>query len=296
VKPSCVYIIDDASTDDSYEMLLSHSTSLNLKVVRHTLSVGPFLSKNLAIHSAIHEFDFISLLDSDDYLTHDAYYQLWKEISSSEEAYAVYPHCVRIKGIEVSLFSPLEEIDVETRACFAGMFAYPKVFQECGYFDCVRYGADGEFDARLKNLRGPNAVLEASDVLYFAELREGSLTCIEKAHITSTKKVLIEKLSESRVHYSQRFTSTSTPRSVLNFPKNIYESMRIFKSVAFNFDNNVLYLESENMRSTVQKASLYLKVSDISEAEAMFWLLIQYGCRNQIHYFRHTASEWGYIV
>lgn len=295
LRPSCVYIIDDASTDDSYEVLSNYDTSLNLKIVRHTISVGPFLSKNLAIHSAIGEFDFISLLDSDDYLTHDAYYELWKELSSNEEAYVIYPHCVRLKGVEVSLFSSLEESDVKTRACFAGMFAYPKVFQDCGYFDCVRYGADGEFDSRLKTIKGKEATLENTEVLYFAELREGSLTSIDKTHIKFQNRI-IEWLSDSREHYSKRFTSTSTPKSCLNFPKDVYESMRIFKSVVFAFEDEILCLESENMRLAEQKKSLYLKVSDKSEAEAMFWQLIQYCKENQIHHFSHTLSKWGYIV
>lgn len=295
LRPSCVYIIDDASTDDSYEILSNYDTSLNLKIVRHTVSVGPFLSKNLAIHSAIGEFDFISLLDSDDYLIHDAYYQLWKELSSKEEAYAIYPHCVRLKGIEVNLFSPLEENGVKTRACFAGMFAQPKLFQECGYFDCVRYGADGEFDSRLRNLKGQNAILENSEVLYFAELREGSLTSVEKTHIKFQNKI-IEWLSESREHYSRRFTSTNTPKSCLNFPKDVYESMRIFKSVVFAFDDEVWCLESENMRQAEQKKSVYLKVLDKSQTEAMFWQLIQHCNDNQIHHFSHTTSKWGYIV
>lgn len=295
LRPSCVYIIDDASTDDSYKVLSNYDTCLNLKIIRHTVSVGPFLSKNLAINSTIGEFDFISLLDSDDYLMHDTYYQLWKDLSYNEEAYVIYPHCVRLKGIEVNLFSPLGESDIKTRACFAGMFAHPKVFQECGYFDCVRYGADGEFNSRLKNMKGQEAILENSEVLYFAELREGSLTSIEKVCLNESNE-LTEWLSESRVHYSKRFTNTSIPKRCLNFPKDIYESMRIFKSVVFAFDDEILCLESENMRSAEQKKSLYLKVSDKSETEAMFWQLIQYCKENQIHHFSHTLSKWGYIV
>lgn len=274
IRPSCVYIIDDASTDDSYKVLSDYKTSLNLKVIRHSFSVGPFLSKNLAIHSAIGEFDFISLLDSDDYLAHDAYYELWKELSGKEEAYVIYPHCVRLKGVEVSLFSPLEESGVQTRACFAGLFAYPKLFQECGYFDCIRYGADGEFDARLRNIKGQKAILEKSEVLYFAELREDSLTSIEKVCLNESNEVT-EWLSESRVHYAKRFTSTNTPKGCLNFPKDIYESMRIFKSVILIFDDEVLFLENEDMRSAKHKKSLFLRVSDKSKLEAMFWQRIQ---------------------
>lgn len=65
---------DDASTDDTYEKLLSYKSShpeLNLTVLHDDINHGPFYNGNRLIEAATGEY--IHFIDGDDYVYTDAY-------------------------------------------------------------------------------------------------------------------------------------------------------------------------------------------------------------------------------
>lgn len=64
-----IIIIDDCSTDDSYNQLLEYSnkSKLNMKLYKNEYNIGPGPSRNLGIKAA--NGNYITFLDSDDYLS-----------------------------------------------------------------------------------------------------------------------------------------------------------------------------------------------------------------------------------
>ena len=69
-------IVDDCSKDDSYEKALSYSknTSVHVKVLKNSANSGPGVSRNKGIENA--SGDYITFVDSDDYLSEDFYKQM----------------------------------------------------------------------------------------------------------------------------------------------------------------------------------------------------------------------------
>lgn len=69
-------IVDDCSTDDSYEALLEYSrrTTLNVKILRTDLNAGPGNARNKGIDNAVG--DWITFVDNDDWVSNDFLYEI----------------------------------------------------------------------------------------------------------------------------------------------------------------------------------------------------------------------------
>ena len=67
-----VIIVDDCSTDDSFEKLEEYEkkTSLNIKLLKNAQNLGAGLTRNNALNNATGEF--VVFIDSDDYIENDA--------------------------------------------------------------------------------------------------------------------------------------------------------------------------------------------------------------------------------
>ena len=63
-----VLIIDDCSTDDSYEKLLEYkkNSKLNLKIFKNQKNTGPGLARNIGIDEASGEY--LTFMDNDDWV------------------------------------------------------------------------------------------------------------------------------------------------------------------------------------------------------------------------------------
>ena len=266
LPPSKICIIDDCSTDKSLDIARIASLDIPVDFFQSVLPLGPFLCKNLALHAFREHFDFVTFLDSDDLILHNTYQRLLSDLGSHPEYSAVYPNFVRIAKGTPRVFPPHPIHQGQYRECFAGLFARTSFFDQVGYFDCVRYGADGEFDARCRNLGKP--VLSTNTApLYFAELRGGSLTQIQdqKVDLDDTRPDQIW-LSEDRSLYAQRFLETCECKSVFNVPVGVSESMRIFKYADIRTQKSYVEIESK-----VLHRSFFLDMSVSGDGFTNLW-------------------------
>lgn len=266
LPPSKICIIDDFSTDKSLDIARSAPSDISIDFFQSVLPLGPFLCKNLAIHAFREHFDFVTFLDSDDLILHNTYQRLLGDLGSHPEYSAVYPNFVRITKGTPRVFPPHPIHQGQYRECFAGLFARTSFFDQVGYFDCVRYGADGEFDARCRNLGKP--VLSTNTApLYFAELRGGSLTQIQdqKVDLDDTRPDQIW-LSEDRSLYAQRFLETRECKSVFNVPADVPDSMEIFKYASVQRQNSYVEIESK-----VLHRSFFLDMSVSDDGFTNLW-------------------------
>jgi len=247
LKPSKICIIDDCSTDSSIEIARSVSSGIPIDFFQSRIPLGPFLCKNIALHAFRDAFEFVTFLDSDDLILHNTYRYLSDVIRLNSEPSAVYPNFIRIDKGTPRVFPPHPIHKNQHRECFAGMFAHTSFFDRVGYFDCVRYGADGELNARCENVGKPIFSTNAAP-LYFAESRGGSLTQAQgqKVELDDTREGR-SWLSKDRYLYAQRFPTSREPKSVFNVPRDIPESMRIFKYADIEMQNSYFTIESAMM-------------------------------------------------
>jgi len=243
LQPSKICIIDDCSTDRSLDIARSVPSDIPIDFFRTLVPLGPFLCKNLALHAFRDDFDFVAFLDSDDLISHNTYQRLLNEIKEHPDYSAVYPNFIRIDKGTPRVFPPHPIHKGQYRECFAGLFARTSFFEQVGYFDCVRYGADGEFDARCRN-RGTPIFSTNATPLYFAEFREGSLTQDQKVELDDTLPDRIW-LSKDRFLYAQRFLESRECKAVFNVPADTPESMRIFKYASVQIQNSYVDIEAE---------------------------------------------------
>ena len=266
LPPSKICIIDDCSTDKSLDIARIASSDIPIDFFQSVLPLGPFLCKNLALHAFREHFDFVTFLDSDDLILHNTYQRLLSDLGSHPEYSAVYPNFVRIAKGTPRVFRPHPIHQGQYRECFAGLFARTSFFDLAGYFDCVRYGADGEFDARCRNL-GKTILSTNAAPLYFAELRGGSLTQTQdqKVDIDDTRPDQIW-LSKDRSLYAQRFLEARECKSVFNVPADVPDSMCIFKYASVQIQNSHVKIESG-----VLHRSFFLDMSVSGEGFTNLW-------------------------
>lgn len=207
VKPACVYIVDDASDDGSAEaaaaLVRTYEGQLDIVLIRNAVCMGPYVSKNRALELYGSRHTIWALQDADDYSLCNRLEAQLRQLMKRPDVGIVYCNCIRVADGSAVL-----NRGMRSRRCYAAaMFRY--VFlNEVGYYESVKYGADDEFNTRVKTLLGPQAIYDVADPLYMAELRENSLTNTP----SSRADVESGQLSELRSRYAASF---SEPRKKL---------------------------------------------------------------------------------
>jgi len=223
VTPSLICVIDDNSTDSSLDVLDAIACDIPILIKRNQISIGPYVCKNFGLLELKDHFEFVTFLDSDDFLLHENYESLLAVLHSEAYAKGVYPHAYRMRNSETLKHPPHPQTGELSRATFAGLFVRPKLFDEVGYYDCVRYGADGEFHCRVENLLGYMALAESKTVTYRAEARPLSLTAMYPAPIDED-----QRMCTTRIAYATCFSETKTVKPPVNIPLSAPSGMRVF--------------------------------------------------------------------
>lgn len=89
-----VLIVDDASTDNSYEKLLDYknNTSLNLKVLRNKKNTGPGCARNYGIREASGEW--LTFIDNDDFVDNNLLEKIEEVVNGNDLDCVVYDYCL----------------------------------------------------------------------------------------------------------------------------------------------------------------------------------------------------------
>lgn len=151
-----LFIVDDASTDDTWTVLQEIAASdARLKILRNNVNAGPYVSKNIALMHA--KGEWITGHDADD----------WAHPKRLEDHLRQALH----KGYDASL-TYMVRVTPEGKFCYIGsvgtfwndgvarkasiscLFKRSVLFGRLGFWDSVRFGADSEMIYRAEKLLG----------------------------------------------------------------------------------------------------------------------------------------------
>lgn len=145
-------IVDDASTDKTYEICLELAKNDDrVKVIKNSKNVGPYVSKNYALQIA--RGDWITGHDADDYALPDRLEQHIEEaVRYGYDASITYMIRMRSDGF----FDHLGKVGstsfdgVARKASITCLFKRSVLENNLGFWDSVRYGADSELIDRAE--------------------------------------------------------------------------------------------------------------------------------------------------
>jgi glycosyltransferase involved in cell wall biosynthesis len=183
-------IIDDASTDGTYEHVLEYLNTIKnnkIKLLKNNYNVGCYVSLNKAIQ--ISTGKYITRLDSDDIYHKNKIKNQMDIIINNKNIYIV--KCA---------FEYIQTKQKIFKNSITSLYNR-KVIDEIGYYDSVLVGADTEFDNRLSK-KYSKQIHVIEDVLYYVNIRNNSLTTSEKTSTsknTFTNQKRIEYIKNARV-------------------------------------------------------------------------------------------------
>jgi glycosyltransferase involved in cell wall biosynthesis len=134
-----VILIDDGSTDDSYELCLSLQKLYNkVKVLRHknAKNKGAAATRNLGIINA--EFDLIAFLDSDDLYLKNRFHGIVEKFEKLPEVDGFY-------GVSMEVFASERSRELFYRYRDKIITKMDKYFSPEDLFEAIFYGVNGEF-------------------------------------------------------------------------------------------------------------------------------------------------------
>jgi glycosyltransferase involved in cell wall biosynthesis len=170
-----IIVADDCSTDNTREVVREYmKQDSRIKLVQAETNGGAYIARNLALKEATG--DFVTINDADDWshpekiATQILYMINHPEViaNTSEQARATEDLKFYRRG------KPGEYIFANMSSL---MFRRKEVMEKIGFWDCVRFGADGEFKRRLKLVFGDKAVVDLkTGPLSFQRQAASSLT------------------------------------------------------------------------------------------------------------------------
>ena len=165
-------VVDDASLDGTFEMLLDHARADNrVRPFKCLENRGTYWCKNFGITKATSAY--LTFQDSDDVSDPDRLDAQLKVLRSDPSAVVATCNYVRIRPNGELI---LNRGKFERMALMAPMFKKDAILDTVGYFDSVRTSADDEMFHRLRLVFGTDTIRHVDRPLYVASHREGSLT------------------------------------------------------------------------------------------------------------------------
>ncbi|QDJ37462.1 hypothetical protein CBR67_12780 [Bordetella hinzii] len=167
-----VLVVDDASTDDTVDVLTSHfAHNSRVKIFALSENVGTYEAKNIALREARGEY--VTFQDGDDWSHPQRIEICSKELTSNNEILFVSHLYVRVSK-EGDFYS--SKVWPFTRwTPNSVFFRRSRVLEKGLEFDRVKVGGDSEFMARMKVVFGERAHLKIRKPLMYALHRPDSL-------------------------------------------------------------------------------------------------------------------------
>lgn len=167
-----IIIVDDASSDNTYEFLQTLAKQYqNIRVYKLLINAGTYVAKTVALGHANGEF--ITCQDSDDWSHPERIERQMAPLLNNPNVVVTTSNWVRIQ----------ENGELYARGVFplvgfnpaSPLFRKSKVLSKTGMWDLVKTGGDSEFIARLKLVFGRNSEVRIPEPLCFGAHRAGSL-------------------------------------------------------------------------------------------------------------------------
>jgi glycosyltransferase involved in cell wall biosynthesis len=194
-----VLIIDDQSNDGSLELAKRLSEEDNrVQVVVNHKSRGAYFCRNVGLQLATTEF--IAFLDSDDWQDKERIQRQIAPILRNRRIVATYSLTQRWA---TDLSSPVRD---QLQICHISLVFRKSLVEKIGYFDTVRYSADGEFRSRLIAVFGQESVPTLNLNLYKARYRTDSLTSSgDGKHFSLVNNEVVYAKNEKRQQYANSY-------------------------------------------------------------------------------------------
>lgn len=197
-------VVDDNSSDGTFELLLEYAArDPRVRPFKSLVNHGTYWSKNFGMTKARGEL--ITFQDSDDTSDPDRLLLQVQAMRWNPGAIAsMVDYERRNEAGELVLNRGAKQ-----RRCFPSlMVRADTVLPKIGFFDSVRTSADQEYLHRLRVVFGSDTVVELRQPLYFALVREGSLTTSGGGEVNlgpNADDSADGHLSEGRRRYVQSF-------------------------------------------------------------------------------------------
>ncbi len=144
-------VVNDRSSDRTGEILEELSkTDTRMRVLHNPVNVGPYVSKNAALSFATGEY--ITGHDADDIALPDRLHRQVGYLISDSQTAGVIGQMIRVNKTGVlSVTSTINNMSFDGihRIAMISLMVRRDVVDRFGYWDCVRFGADSEYRARL---------------------------------------------------------------------------------------------------------------------------------------------------
>ncbi len=174
-----IIIIDDCSTDGSYELAKNYISNLNrnIRLYKYYKNCGPYVLLNIGIQCS--KGEYICRLDADDKLDKKTLELCVNILTKNINMDIVHYKYVREK---ISIYGRYGEI---------GLFYRKSLINNIGYYDSVRYAADSEFLLRVQKIC-QNRIYRLDNILYYASYRQNSLTTSSHTGLShNTRKIYV---------------------------------------------------------------------------------------------------------
>jgi glycosyltransferase involved in cell wall biosynthesis len=228
LPPHTIFIIDDCSSDNTYEKALEirkkHSgRKTNIVVRRNGVNLGPYVTKSKIIKSHLDQYVFWCLQDADDYTLSE---KIATQIRGFENQNVL--SCYTFGNRVDSNGRIIKNRGLDARRIYAGGMFHRELFKKIGFFEPVKFGADDEFFCRQLNMLGKKTTLSIEDPLYKAEVLESSLTNKEAKMALNTET---EEISPVRLQYRNLFPSRKSYQDLFSYQDGTPHSMRVFPEI-----------------------------------------------------------------
>lgn len=164
-------IIDDHSTDNTFNVINEYIEALNKKrfkdtskiqIIKSPQNTGCYVAMNKCLNLISGEY--FARLDSDDYYHKE---KLEKQINIMESDNNI-----------VMVYCDVQEISTSRvkEGCGTAALYRTSIIDTIGYFDSITIGADTEYTTRIAHVFGNKRIGYVKDIMYYINKREGSLT------------------------------------------------------------------------------------------------------------------------
>ena len=154
-------IVDDCSNDGSYELVKQYIVNKpKITLIRTKQNSGCYICMNSGLIVA--KGEYINRIDSDD--TFDK--------RKLELQLNILDNNIKVVGVE-SFYTRGNKINENG---IVTLMYRKTIIDKIGYYDSVRFCADSEFKNRIYKKYGKSSIYKIKQPLYFAKIRENSLT------------------------------------------------------------------------------------------------------------------------
>lgn len=202
-------IINDASTDNSSQIISHYSDRDNVIVFENEENRGTYYCRNLGLDLlSSGDYEFFTVHDSDDLSDINRYSILLHNFNNSHSVMGLSNSYMRIEEHKMNSHN----FDGIIRKVGEGISIYRyKIFESIGYYDNSRFGADSEYLLRAKEYCNLNKLMigHVDKIMYYARLRKSSLNKLvlsdKRSAYMKKIKSQIEMMKKSGDFYRNKF-------------------------------------------------------------------------------------------